>query len=100
AMSDQQRYTGTVNGCGAAAATFTRVGGQFAFAPTDGVLILRGTVAADGAFAGSLNTQPPGKAPFVLAVSGKVDAETVALSYRTPQCQVAATLTRAHSGIF
>ena len=89
------RYAGRLAGCGPATpATLTRIGDGFAFAPSDGALILRGRVAADGAFEGALNTQPPGKPAFALTVRGQVGPDGVALSYATPRCAASATLAR------
>ena len=62
------------------------------FAPGDGALILRGAVAADGGLAGELNTQPPGKPPFLLTVHGHLDEARATLTYATPRCTTTATL--------
>jgi hypothetical protein len=92
-------YTGALPGCGLAAATLTRIGGAFAFAPGDGALIVRGTVAPDGSYAGTLNTQPPGKSPFLLSLRGTIGEESAALDYTTPRCHAQATLARVHRSL-
>jgi hypothetical protein len=94
------RYTGALPECGSSAATLTRQGSEFVFAPTDGSLVIHGIVAADGGFAGQLNTQPPGKPPFLLAVTGHLADESATLSYSTPRCRAEATLARVHMGLF
>lgn len=90
--STPMRYTGVLGGCGGIPATFTRVAGGFAFAPGDGSLVIRGPVAADGRFSGTLNTQPPGKPPFVLAVSGVASEQAATVSYVSPRCRADAAL--------
>ncbi len=68
-------------------------GGDFAFAPGDGVLVIRGKVGPDGALEGNLNTQPAGKPAYVLGVTGRLSMHTATLTYVTPRCQYQATLT-------
>jgi len=94
------RYAGTLSGCGQSnPATLTRIRGAFAFAPSDGVLVLRGTVAADGSLSATLNTQPPTKPPFLLTVHGHATTEAATVSYTTPVCpEATATLTRVRRG--
>lgn len=83
----QQRFVGPLRGCGAGqAATLTRIGADFAFAPDNGALLIRGRVARDGSLAGQFNTQPAGKPPYVLAVSGRIADGTATLRYVTPHC--------------
>lgn len=89
-------YTGALPGCALAASTLVRQGGQFAFAPGDGVLVIRGPVSPEGDFSGALNTQPPGKPAFWLSVSGTIGKETAVLDYATPRCQARATFMRVH----
>jgi hypothetical protein len=92
-LSAQRRYGGTLSGCGAPlAATLMAQGGGFAFAPGDGVLVIRGTVAADGTLQGRLNTAGPGRPPFVLSVSGRIVGAAATLSYATPRCTAQGTL--------
>jgi hypothetical protein len=93
ALTQQTRYAGTLTGCGAPMpASLVRNGAAFAFAPGDGVLVIRGTVAPDGGVSGTLNTQPPGKPPFALSVRGRLDPAGAALTYATPRCQASGRL--------
>ncbi len=86
-LSAQRRYVGTLAGCdGNGTATLTRIRNEFAFAPNDGALLIRGTVAADGSLRGTLNTQPPGKPPYMLIVTGQATKDVVTVTYATPQC--------------
>jgi hypothetical protein len=98
----EQRFAGWLAGCGeSSAATLTRIGDSVAFAPADGVLVLRGTVAADGGFTARLNTQPPGKPAFLLTASGMLTADAAAVRYATPRCPLAtATLARVRPSLF
>ena len=96
----EQRFTGALDGCGARAATLTRMGESITFTPSDGVLVLPGTVAADGAVAAALNTQLPGKPPFLLTLHGRMDAERAELTYATPRCTAHGTLKRVHPAAF
>lgn len=83
----QQRYVGTLRGCGSAqTATLTRIRDDFAFSPGGGSLLIRGHVGRDGTLAGQLNTQPKGRAPYVLAVSGRIEGDAATLRYATPRC--------------
>lgn len=88
------RYAGPLPGCGLAASTLMRQGAQFSFSPGDGVLTITGDVAADGGYAGALNTQAPHKTPFILHVQGKVEAEQASVDYEAPNCRTAGTLPR------
>ncbi len=89
-----RRFAGTLAGCGAPlTATLTRAGDAFAFAPGDGPLVLRGQVAADGTLSGSLNTQPPGKPAYMLAVAGRLAPGGATLTYTTPRCTATGELT-------
>jgi hypothetical protein len=99
-QAHEARYTGALPECGLAAATLTRQGEAFAFAPGDGALVIRGAVAADGGFAGTLNTQPPGKPPFELSVHGRIAEETAMLDYATPRCHTHGSLARVHPPMF
>jgi hypothetical protein len=95
-VAHEVRYTGALPGCGLTAATLTRLASGFSFTPGDGVLTIQGTVAADGSFAGTLNTQPPTKPPFPLTVRGQFEGERATLDYSTPRCHDSATLARVH----
>ncbi|MDA8253602.1 MAG: hypothetical protein M0Z28_31115 [Rhodospirillales bacterium] len=87
ALNAQQRYSGTLAGCGETmSATLTRVGDGFAFAAADQSLLLRGKIMPDGRFSGSLDTQPAGKPPYVLSVTGRFGAAAAELRYSTPRC--------------
>jgi hypothetical protein len=93
-VAEETRYRGTLAGCGAPMPASLVAGrGSFAFAPGEGVLVIRGSVGADGAFAGSLDTQPPGKPPFVLSVQGRLDPAAAEVAYATPRCQASGRLT-------
>ncbi len=92
-ISAQRRYTGSLAGCdGTMTATLTLIGNQFAFAPANGALVIRGTVAANGSLSGSLDTQPAGKPPYLLTVAGTAAREAVTLTYVTPRCTAQGTL--------
>lgn len=92
-VSAERRYTGTLTGCGAPLpATLNRLGDGFAFTPGNGALTLRGTVAPDGGLRGALNTQPAGRPPYLLALTGRIDAAAVALRYTTPHCTATGSL--------
>ncbi len=87
-LSVEQRYVGTLNGCGAPqTATLVRRRTSFAFAPdTAGPLVLHGSVGQDGTIDGGLNTQPPGKPPYLLRVTGTLGPHQASVSYVTPRC--------------
>ena len=78
-------------------ATLVRVGDHFSFAPTDGALVVSGTVTPDGDFAGSLHANPPVReqqhrpnteAPsFSVSVAGHMDGEVASGAYVTPRCR-------------
>ena len=102
------RYTGQFTGCGpAGSVTLTRSADRFSFTPGDGTLIITGDIAADGRFAGSLDTgRSGGTTPtasataakatsrFVLSVQGRIDSDTAEATYTTPRCQTTVRLTR------
>jgi hypothetical protein len=88
----ERRYVGALAGCEAFAgashnATLTRNADVVVFTPDDGTLMLTGTLAADGTLMLRRNTQPAGKPPYVLTVSGRVAAGQATLTYVTPRCQ-------------
>ncbi len=100
-MVRERRYAGPLAGCGlGGTSTLTtlpgRAGtaGSFAFAPGDGSLILRGTMAGDGRLDGTLNTQPAGKPPHLLRLAGQAAQTTAELVYMTPSCKATGTLHR------
>jgi hypothetical protein len=95
-LAEETRYRGTLAGCGAPMpASLIAKGNAFVFAPGDGALVIKGEVGADGAFAGSLNTQPPGKPPFLLRVQGRLDPAAAEVAYATPRCQASGRLAAA-----
>jgi hypothetical protein len=96
-----------MSGCTTAAgarASLVRVADHFSFAPSDGALVVSGTVAPDGSFNGALVTNParhdqpghPGTAapPFTLTVTGRLDDEAASGTYVTPRCSTAFRLPR------
>lgn len=103
-LANQIRYAGSLPDCATGAdarATLVRVSDQFSFAPSDGALIISGTVAADGTFAGTLIPEasranrtgsPP--APVTLTVSGTLDNDAAKGTYVTHRCRTAFTLPR------
>ena len=97
-MGPETRFTGALDGCGVTTATLIQRGAAAQFVPGDGTLVLTGTVAADGTLSASLNTQPPGKPPYLLSVSGHLDAAAATLTYVTPRCTAHGTLRRSNSG--
>jgi hypothetical protein len=93
-LTRERRYTGQLAGCALTGpSTLMRSDKTFAFTPGDSSIIIRGPVGADNSFYGSLDTQPPGKPPYLLAVKGRFDAAGAAVSYSTPNCFVNGRLT-------
>ena len=76
---------------------------HFSFAPSDGSLVVSGSVSPDGSFAGSLVTNPPGRdrqgragnEAFTLTVTGRIEGDAVSGTYVTPRCRTAFRLLRA-----
>lgn len=64
------------------------------FAPNDGVLLLRGTVEADGAISAEFNAAPPKHAPYLLTLTGHLGKDRFVGRYQTPQCTFKADLIR------
>lgn len=93
-LSVEHRYVGTLSGCGAPqTATLVRRRTTFAFAPdTDSPLVVRGSVGQDGTIKGELNTQPPGKPPYLLSVTGTLGPRQASVSYVTPRCTASGRL--------
>jgi hypothetical protein len=92
---EQGRYTGIVSDCGEPQpATLVRMGDRFVFTPGDGAIVLRGQVAIGGVLAATLNTQPPGKPPYLVTLTGRMDDRTAELWYATPRCTSHGRLTR------
>jgi hypothetical protein len=92
--SQEARFAGALPTCGLPASTLVRQGDHFSFSPGDGALTIEGTVAADGGFAGILNTQAPGKPPFLMTVRGKIGDDEATLDYATPRCAAQAKFAR------
>lgn len=93
-LAAQQRYTGTLTGCGAPMpATLTRLNDAFAFTPDNGPLLMRGLVTAEGQLSGSLNTAAPNKPPYVLALTGQIGKNDATVQYATPRCIAKGKLT-------
>ncbi len=92
-LNRERRYVGIISDCGVnghSTLTYVPIGhgeGRFAFAPGDGALIIRGSVARGGEMAGNLNTQPAGKAPFILSVGGKIRKDSADVTYSTATCR-------------
>ena len=114
-LAAQERYAGEMQRCTAAPggtqpaagqhrATLVRQADRFSFAPTDGTLVIAGTVAPDGNFTGSLATNPSRHGqegnsateaqPFTLSVAGRLDAAAATGTYTTPRCRVTFRLPR------
>ena len=104
----ESRYAGALQGCAggsATRATLVRQANHFSFAPSDGALVISGTVAADGSFSGALVTSPSrhdqegrsGTAAqaFALTVTGHLDGGAATGTYATPRCHAAFYLPRA-----
>jgi hypothetical protein len=115
-LSQQTRYAGPAPACaggGGTTATLVRSRTSFAFAPTDGALVVNGTVARDGTLTGTLALHPaqaaPGapvaatqsaKTPQVISVSGRLSEDSASVAYAAPGCQAQVTLTRVHKALF
>ena len=101
------RYTGPAPACarGEGPATLTRHGTGFALAPTDGSVVIDGTVAPDGTLSGTLALRPAklpgGKAPTpqAITVSGHADAVSATVAYTAPGCSATLTLARVHPSL-
>jgi hypothetical protein len=98
-LVSQTRYAGPVPDCAGgtqARATLVRVHDRFSFTPSDGTLVISGSVAPDGSFTGSLapvrsGRGEPGQAGapaprFTLTVSGRLDRMAASGTYATPRC--------------
>jgi hypothetical protein len=94
----QSRYVGDLPSCTVgpgAQATLVLAADHFSFAPSDGALVVSGSVAPDGSFAGSLVTNPPGHdrqgrastEAFTLTVTGRLAGEVASGTYVTPRCR-------------
>ncbi|WP_157692407.1 hypothetical protein [Granulibacter bethesdensis] len=65
---------------------------RFTFAPADGALRLSGLVGANGSIQASTNTQPPGKAPYIVTLQGVLGKDSFNGTYETPLCLSAVAL--------
>ena len=113
------RYSGASPACEGGfgpSSTLVRTGRSFAYAPSDGVIVIPGELRAGGELSGSLSLRPsnpsldaghgatnprPGqhRVTLVLAVSGQLDPEAVVLNYVAGACHVTLTLARVHPGL-
>ena len=104
-FAHQTRYVGNVPSCAVgpgAQATLVRAADRFSFAPSDGALVVSGSLAPDGSFAGSLVTNPPGRdrqghagtEAFTLTVTGRIEGDAASGTYVTPRCHIAFRLLR------
>jgi hypothetical protein len=106
-LSKQTRYVGELSGCASgpeARATLVQVADRFSFTPSDGALVISGTIAPGGSFAGSLRTDQPGHdrqdhasgspSPFTLVVTGRIEGNIAAGEFSTPRCRSTFRLTR------
>lgn len=104
-FAHQTRYVGNLPSCAAgpgAQATLVQAADRFSFVPSDGALVVSGSLAPDGSFAGSLVTNPPGRdrqghagsEAFMLMVSGRIEGDAASGTYVTPRCHTAFLLLR------
>jgi hypothetical protein len=104
-FAHQSRYVGNLPGCTigpSVQATLVQAANRFSFAPSDGALVVMGSVAPDGSFAGSLVTNPPGRdrqgragtEAFTLTVTGRIEGNAASGTYVTPRCSTAFRLPR------
>jgi hypothetical protein len=111
-LANQTRYAGVLSDCASgpeARATLVRVADHFSFAPSDGALVVPGTVAPDGSFAGSLRTDHAGSgrqghaggssSPFTLVVTGRIEGDIAAGEFATPRCRATFRLSRIVPGL-
>jgi hypothetical protein len=98
------RYIGSVTPTGpcgeASRGTLTAKGKSFAFTPSDGVILMRGDIAADGTAHAQLTTQGADKKPFMTTLSARISGDQIDGSYVTPRCAFTISLTRVHPGLF
>jgi hypothetical protein len=102
--SQETRYIGAVTpdgACGQASrGTLTTAKGRFTFAPSDGVLLVQGEVAADGALSGTLATTGADRKPFVMRLTGTADGAHVVARFVTPRCGYDVRLDKSDSRAF
>lgn len=111
-LAKQHRYIGQAPACaagGGITATLVRNGRTFAFAPSDGSLVVNGTVAPNGTFSGTLalrssqpapetpTAQPSApKTPQILSASGTLTDQNASVAYAAPGCQAKVMLYRVY----
>ena len=104
-FAHQTRYVGNLPGCAVGPdtpATLVQAANRFSFAPSDGALVVSGSLAPDGSFAGSLVTNPAGRdrqghsgtEAFTLTVTGRIEGDAASGTYVTPRCHIAFRLLR------
>ncbi len=97
-LSRETRYNGPVapdGACGTASqGTLSVRGNEFVFLPSDGVILIRGTVGADGAVAGTFTTTGADHKPYVMSFSGNIGGDHVTGRYVTPRCAFSVSLDR------
>ena len=99
----EAHYTGAGPACGPpSTATLVRQGNQVVLTPTDGSIVLRGVVGADGAVSVTWSAAPPkqaakpgGKPPAAEVATGTIDATVARLRFVAQGCDVPLELTRA-----
>ncbi|HEX3350087.1 MAG TPA: hypothetical protein VHS58_18510 [Acetobacteraceae bacterium] len=104
AITQERRYSGDLlpeSPCGAPLhGTMTTYAGKFALAPSDGALLIRGDVGADGKASGELATTGVDHKPFVMRFAGTVSPGKVEGRYVTPRCSYAVSLAFVAPSIF
>jgi hypothetical protein len=97
-LTRETRYTGPVSpdgACGTASqGTLSTRGNEFVFLPSDGVIMMRGTVGADGAVGGTFTSTGADHKPYVMTFAGKVGEDHVTGRYITPRCTFTVSLDR------
>ena len=96
---DSARYAGaspTCPGGFGALASLVRTGRTFAFAPSDGAVVIRGKAEADGRFSGTLALKPADSKtkPLVLSAAGVTGAEEASVTYEAGPCRASLLLPR------
>jgi hypothetical protein len=110
-LAHQARYVGNLSGCTIgpnAQATLVQAVDRFSFAPSDGALVVSGSVTPDGSFTGSLVTSPPGHdrqgrpgtETFSLTATGRIEGDVASGTYATPRCRTAFHLHRVYPTIW
>ena len=79
----------------AARAVLVRQGHYVRFTPHDGVVILTGEVAPDGAIAAKVTAPSADHKPYEITFHGKLDGQAIIGNYISPRCRAAVSLKRA-----